>query len=65
MLQQAYEIYAGAVIGDPFHTPGMPIRTEAFDTKTTTLLGGRQSIEKSFCVYSVVGVSVISAARRL
>ena len=41
MLQKVYEIYAEAVMKNPFHTPEMPIRTEAFDTKITALLGGR------------------------
>ena len=41
MLQKVYEIYAEAVMKNPFHTPDMPIRTEGFDTKITALLGGR------------------------
>lgn len=41
MLQKVYEIYAEAVMKNPFHTPEMPIRTEGFDTKITALLGGR------------------------
>ena len=41
VLQKVYEIYAEAVMKNPFHTPEMPIRTEGFDTKITALLGGR------------------------
>ena len=41
MLQKVYEIYAEAVMKNPFHTLEMPIRTEGFDTKITALLGGR------------------------
>ena len=41
MLQKVYEIYAEAVMKNPFHTPEMPIRTEGFDTKITALLGSR------------------------
>ena len=41
MLQKVYEIYAESVMKNPFHTPDMPIRTEAFDTKVIALLGGR------------------------
>lgn len=41
MLQKVYEIYAEAVMKNPFHTPEMPVRTEGFDTKITALLGGR------------------------
>jgi len=41
MLQKVYEIYAEAVMKNPFHTPEMPIRTEGFDTKVTALLSGR------------------------
>ena len=41
MLQKVYEIYAEAVMKNPFHTPEMPIRTEGFDTKITALLSGR------------------------
>jgi len=31
MLQKVYETYADAVMKNPFQTPEMPIRTEAFD----------------------------------
>jgi hypothetical protein len=41
VLQKVYEIYAEAVMKNPFHTPDMPIRTEGFDTKITALLGSR------------------------
>jgi len=41
ILQKVYEIYAEAVMKNPFHTPEMPIRTEGFDTKITALLGSR------------------------
>ena len=37
-LQKVYEIYADAVMKNPFHTPEMPIRSEAFDTRITALL---------------------------
>jgi trafficking protein particle complex subunit 4 len=39
MLQKVYEAYADGVMKNPFHTPEMPIRSEAFDTKITALLG--------------------------
>ncbi|KAG5645569.1 hypothetical protein DXG03_005707 [Asterophora parasitica] len=39
ILQKVYEIYADAVMKNPFHTPEMPIRTEAFDTRITALIG--------------------------
>ncbi|KAI0748496.1 Sybindin-like protein [Daedaleopsis nitida] len=38
VLQKVYEIYADAVMKNPFHTPEMPIRSEGFDTRITTLL---------------------------
>lgn len=37
MLQKVYEIYADAVMKNPFHTPEMPIRSEAFDTRIAAL----------------------------
>ncbi|KAI0768436.1 Sybindin-like protein [Irpex lacteus] len=39
VLQKVYEIYSDAVMKNPFHTPEMPIRSEAFDTRITALLG--------------------------
>lgn len=39
MLQKVYEVYADAVMKNPFHTPEMPIRSDGFDTKITSLLG--------------------------
>lgn len=39
ILQKVYEIYADAVMKNPFHTPEMPIRSEGFDSKITTLIG--------------------------
>jgi len=39
VLQKVYEVYADAVMKNPFHTPEMPIRTEGFDTRITALLG--------------------------
>ena len=39
ILQKAYEIYADAVMKNPFHTPEMPIRSEGFDTKIAALIG--------------------------
>ncbi|KAI0079398.1 Sybindin-like protein [Panus rudis PR-1116 ss-1] len=39
VLQKIYEIYADAVMKNPFHTPEMPIRNEAFDRRITALLG--------------------------
>ena len=39
MLQKVYEIYADAVMKNPFHTPEMPIRSEGFDTRIAALLG--------------------------
>lgn len=38
VLQKVYEIYADAVMKNPFHTPEMPIRSEVFDTRITALL---------------------------
>ncbi|KAJ3558171.1 hypothetical protein NM688_g1080 [Phlebia brevispora] len=39
VLQKVYEIYADAVMKNPFQSPEMPIRSEAFDTRITALLG--------------------------
>ncbi|KAF7322393.1 Trafficking protein particle complex subunit [Mycena chlorophos] len=39
VLQKVYEIYSDAVMKNPFHTPEMPIRSEGFDTRITTLIG--------------------------
>lgn len=41
VLQKVYEVYADAVMKNPFHTPEMPIRTEGFDTRITALLGSQ------------------------
>ncbi|KAI1794680.1 Sybindin-like protein [Ganoderma leucocontextum] len=38
VLQKVYEIYADAVMKNPFHTPEMPIRSEGFDTRIAALL---------------------------
>ncbi|EKM54459.1 uncharacterized protein PHACADRAFT_162843 [Phanerochaete carnosa HHB-10118-sp] len=38
VLQKVYEIYADAVMKNPFHTPEMPIRSEAFDTRIAALI---------------------------
>ncbi|KAJ7074121.1 transport protein particle complex subunit [Mycena amicta] len=39
MLQKVYEVYSDAVMKNPFHTPEMPIRSEGFDSRITTLIG--------------------------
>ncbi|KAJ7578477.1 transport protein particle complex subunit [Mycena floridula] len=39
LLQKVYEAYADAVMKNPFHTPEMPIRSEGFDTRMTSLIG--------------------------
>jgi len=39
VLQKVYEAYADAVMKNPFHTPEMPIRTEAFDARVATIIG--------------------------
>ena len=39
VLQKVYEVYADAVMKNPFHTPEMPIRSDGFDRKITALLG--------------------------
>lgn len=38
VLQKVYEIYADAVMKNPFHTPEMPIRSEVFDTRIAALI---------------------------
>jgi len=38
-LQKVYEVYADAVMKNPFHTPEMPIRNEGFDSRIAALLG--------------------------
>ncbi|KAF8201577.1 transport protein particle complex subunit [Pholiota molesta] len=43
MLQKVYDIYADAVMKNPFHTPEMPIRSEGFDTRIGTLIGTGQT----------------------
>jgi hypothetical protein len=42
ILQKIYEVYADAVMKNPFHTPEMPIRNERFDSKITALIGPGQ-----------------------
>ncbi|KAG2352884.1 transport protein particle complex subunit [Suillus spraguei] len=39
VLQRVYEAYADAVMKNPFHTPEMPVRSEGFDTRITSLIG--------------------------
>ena len=39
VLQKIYDIYADAVMKNPFHTPEMPIRNEGFDTRINSLIG--------------------------
>ncbi|KZP21153.1 transport protein particle complex subunit [Athelia psychrophila] len=39
VLQKVYEVYADAVMKNPFHTPEMPIRSEGFDVRIGTLIG--------------------------
>jgi trafficking protein particle complex subunit 4 len=43
LLQKVYEIYADAVMKNPFHTPEMPIRSEGFDARISALLAPTQS----------------------
>ncbi|KAF9053061.1 transport protein particle complex subunit [Panaeolus papilionaceus] len=43
VLQKAYDIYSDAVMKNPFHTPEMPIRSEAFDTRIGILIGTGQT----------------------
>ncbi|KAG2750608.1 TRAPP complex subunit Trs23 [Suillus brevipes Sb2] len=42
VLQRVYEAYADAVMKNPFHTPEMPVRSEGFDTRITSLIGTGQ-----------------------
>lgn len=44
MLQKVYEAYSDAVMKNPFHTPEMPIRSEGFDLRITTLIGSGQTV---------------------
>ncbi|KAF8163509.1 transport protein particle complex subunit [Crassisporium funariophilum] len=43
VLQKVYDIYADAVMKNPFHTPEMPIRSEGFDTRIGALIGTGQT----------------------
>lgn len=43
VLQKVYEAYADAVMKNPFYTPEMPIRSDGFDTRITSLVGTGQS----------------------
>ncbi|EIW84878.1 transport protein particle complex subunit [Coniophora puteana RWD-64-598 SS2] len=43
ILQKVYEAYSDAVMKNPFHTPEMPIRSEGFETRVTTVIGIGQS----------------------
>ncbi|KAF9475065.1 transport protein particle complex subunit [Pholiota conissans] len=43
VLQKVYDIYADAVMKNPFHTPEMPIRSEGFDSRIGTLIGTGQT----------------------
>jgi len=43
ILQKVYEIYADAVMKNPFHTPEMPIRSDGFDSRVAGLIGSGQS----------------------
>jgi trafficking protein particle complex subunit 4 len=43
VLQKIYDIYADAVMKNPFHTPEMPIRSERFDTRINSLIGTGQT----------------------
>ena len=40
LLQKVYEAYADLGMKNPFHTPEMPIRSEKFDVRLESLLGG-------------------------
>ncbi|KAH7889550.1 TRAPP complex subunit Trs23 [Phlebopus sp. FC_14] len=42
ILQKVYEVYADAVMKNPFHTPEMPIRSDGFDSRITALVGSGQ-----------------------
>jgi len=37
-LQKVYEVYADAVMKNPFYTPEMPIRVEGFETKVAEII---------------------------
>ncbi|KIK57772.1 hypothetical protein GYMLUDRAFT_45962 [Collybiopsis luxurians FD-317 M1] len=39
LLQRIYSSYSEKVMQNPFHTPEMPIRSEAFDATLTALIG--------------------------
>ncbi|KAF8333520.1 Sybindin-like protein [Cantharellus anzutake] len=39
LLPRIYESYSDFAMKNPFHTPEMPIRSEAFDLRMTALLG--------------------------
>ncbi|PBK78512.1 transport protein particle complex subunit [Armillaria solidipes] len=41
-LQKVHEAYADAVMKNPFHTPEMPIRSEGFDLRISSLIGNGQ-----------------------
>lgn len=43
VLQKVYEAYADAVMKNPFYTPEMPIRSDGFDARITSLVGSGQS----------------------
>ncbi|PFH54174.1 hypothetical protein AMATHDRAFT_135582 [Amanita thiersii Skay4041] len=43
ILQRVYDAYADAVMKNPFHTLEMPIRSEGFDMRITTLIGTGQT----------------------
>ncbi|KAI9635354.1 Sybindin-like protein [Dioszegia hungarica] len=40
LLRRIYEIYADAVMKNPFHTPEMPINSSLFETRLQTLIAG-------------------------
>ncbi|KAK0196796.1 transport protein particle complex subunit [Armillaria mellea] len=41
-LQKVHEAYADAVMKNPFHTPEMPIRSEGFDLRISSLIDNGQ-----------------------
>jgi len=41
LLPRVYEAYADTVMKNPFHTPEMPIRSEAFDLRMSSLIGSQ------------------------
>ncbi|KAF8969870.1 transport protein particle complex subunit [Flammula alnicola] len=43
VLQKVYDVYADAVMKNPFHTPEMPIRSEGFDISIGVLIGTGQT----------------------